>query len=86
MGVASQHGSQAPEATDPACRIEEMDSGARTERPGKSRELIEKPAAKILDFYSAFENKRMAAGLKHSMANGVAASRTIAELEPVNKD
>lgn len=51
-----------------------------------TRELTAKPAAKILDFYRAFEEQRVAGGLKYSTANGVAASKTLAKLEPVNKD
>ena len=49
-------------------------------------ELTEKPAAKILDFYRAFEDERGAGRVHCSTANAVAASKTMAKLEPVNKD
>ena len=49
-------------------------------------ELSEKPAVKILDFYRAFEEERVAGGLHYSTANGISASKTMAALEAVNKD
>lgn len=51
------------------------------------KELAAKPAAKILDFYKAFkEQKRTGGGPIYSTAHGIAASKTMAELEPVNND
>ena len=50
------------------------------------RELSEKPAIKILDFYRAFEETRIAGGLHYSTANGISASKTMAALEAVNQD
>lgn len=51
------------------------------------KELTVKPAAKILDFYRGFEEQRRTIGgaaAKYSTANAIAASETIARLEPVN--
>ena len=49
-------------------------------------ELSEKPAVKILDFYRAFEEERVAGGLQYSTANGTSASKNMAALEAVNKE
>lgn len=49
------------------------------------RELTAKPAARILDLYRAFEEQRAEGGLNFRTAHGIAASKTMAELEPVNK-
>ena len=50
------------------------------------QELTTKPAAKILEFYQAFEKqKEVAAGANFDTAHGIAASKTMAELGPVNK-
>ena len=51
-----------------------------------TRELSEKPAVKILDFYRALEEERVAGKLHHSTVNGISASKTMAALEAVNKD
>ena len=51
-----------------------------------TRELIAKPAAKILDFYMTFDKQRKAGGLNFCTANGIAASKTMAELQPVSRD
>ena len=51
-----------------------------------TRELSEKPAVKILDFYRALEEERKAGKLHYSTANGISASKTMAALEAVNKD
>lgn len=52
-----------------------------------ARHLTAKPAAKILDFYRALEQQReMAGGLHFSTAHAITASKTMAQLEPVNKD
>ena len=48
------------------------------------REVTAKPAVKILDFYRECERERLTGGLSFSTANGVAASATMANLEPVN--
>lgn len=47
-------------------------------------ELAAKPAAKILDFYREFEGEEVAGSLKYSTAHGIAASTTMAKLEPVS--
>ena len=56
-----------------------------------TKELTDKPAAKILDFYRGFEEQRKttiggaaAAAAKYSTANAIAVSETMARLEPVN--
>lgn len=52
-----------------------------------TKELIVKPAAKILDFYRGFEEQRRTIGevaAKYSTANAIAVSDTMARLEPVN--
>lgn len=52
-----------------------------------ARNLTAKPAAKILDFYRALGQQReMAGGLHFSTAHAITASKTMAQLEPVNKD
>ncbi len=49
--------------------------------------LTAKPAAKILDFYRTLEKQdRTVGGLTYSTAHASAASKTMKELEPVNKD
>lgn len=48
-----------------------------------SYEVATKPAAKILEFYRDFQMAKMARGLNDSTAHGIAASKTMAELEPV---
>ncbi len=58
--------------------LEQMDRNS-------TRELIAKPAAKILDFYRAFEEQRTAGKLKFGTAQGIAASKTMAEIEPVSE-
>ena len=52
-----------------------------------TKELIVKPAAKILDFYRDFEEQRRTVGgvaAKYSTTNAIAVSETMARLEPVN--
>ena len=49
-------------------------------------ELSEKPAVKILDFYRAFEEERVAGKVHYSTANGTSASRTMAALEAASKE
>lgn len=49
-------------------------------------ELMAKPAAKILDFYMTLEQQRKAGGLSYRTANGITASKTMAELQPVSRD
>ncbi|KAI9879042.1 MAG: hypothetical protein M1830_009784 [Pleopsidium flavum] len=53
-----------------------------------ARELNTKPAMKILDFYRGLveDARSTAVGLKYSTAHGVAASKTMAELAPVNAE
>ena len=59
--------------------LEEIDRTA-------TQELTTKPAAKILEFYRALEKqKEVAGGVKFDTAHGIAASKTMAELGPVNK-
>ena len=54
--------------------------------PNDTAELTAKPAAKILDFYRGFERQGRKGGVTFSTANGIAASETLAGLEPVNTD
>ena len=51
------------------------------------KELTSKPAVKILDFYRTLEEQNATAGgVSFSTAHGIAASKNMAELEPVSVD
>lgn len=49
-----------------------------------SLEVSTKPAAKILQFYRDLEAAKLAGELKYSTAHGIAASKTMDEMEPVS--
>lgn len=53
-----------------------------------TEELTAKPSVKILDFYRALDEQREEGGkeLHFSTAQAIAASETMAQLEPVSED
>lgn len=59
--------------------LEQVDSS-------NSKELIDKPAAKILPFFWEIESKRNAGRVGHNTAKAVTASQTMADLKAVNAD